>query len=74
MDGCCQIGLEECGCEKRRNRAFDRTDWTSVVREAKANLRAVELQKMKGSIGQKSMLIFFRLQRVRIPGGYLQGC
>jgi hypothetical protein len=41
------------------------------VREAEANLRAVELQKMKGSIGQKSTFISFRLQRVRIPGIYL---
>ena len=41
------------------------------MREAKASLRAVELQKMQGSIGQKSTFISFRLQRVRIPGGYL---
>jgi hypothetical protein len=41
------------------------------MREAKANLRAVELQKMKSSIGQKSTFFSFKLQRVRIPGGYL---
>jgi len=41
------------------------------MREAKTNLRDVELQKMKGSIGQKSTFVSFRLQRVRIPGGYL---
>jgi hypothetical protein len=42
MDGWSQIGLEEYGCEKWRNRAFDRTEWTSLMREAKVNLRAVE--------------------------------
>lgn len=41
------------------------------MREAKANLGAVELQKMKGSIGRKSTFISLQLQRVRIPGGYL---
>jgi hypothetical protein len=41
------------------------------MREAKVNLRAVEWQKMKGNIGQKSMFISSRYQSVRIPGGYL---
>jgi hypothetical protein len=35
------IGTEEYGHESWRTRALDRTEWASVVREAKAKLKGL---------------------------------
>jgi hypothetical protein len=39
MAGGCRTGLEEYGCEIWRTGALDRTEWESVVRAAKDELK-----------------------------------
>jgi hypothetical protein len=58
-----ELGARNMGVKRWRTRASDRTEWSSVVREAKAKLKGMQCYRKEEEEEEETNYVVFSIER-----------